>query len=126
MTVTVVGLTTGRASGIGHDVGVVVWEKVAYVEGPGGAFMLRAQPSGLPSRVATWSLLVVLGANIRQLLRRNQSWTMSVRRPEDDPWGPTVFVELFESKRDALDALDKVANVLRSRDVPALSRPAGS
>lgn len=97
-----------------------VWEKATYVEGPSGAFVLRAQPSGLPRRIATWSFLVVLGANVRQLLRRKQAWTLSVRRPEDDPWGPTVFVETFESKRNAIDAFTKVEGVLRTKDVPSL------
>jgi hypothetical protein len=90
---------------------------VTEVFAPSGNYALRAQPSSTPQGVVTISGLWRLPL---RWLRHDRSWTVRVRRREDDyPGGPVVVSTTAPSRADAKALLEDWAALLRRGTIPA-------
>jgi hypothetical protein len=96
---------------------MAIRELVTEVFSPSGNFALRAQPSSTPQGVFTISGLWRFPA---RLLHHDRSWTVRVRRREDDyPGGAVVASAITPSKAEAKALLEAWATELRSGTIPA-------
>ena len=70
--------------------------------GSRGDYVLRAEPSS--SKQGFWAEMNSLGQLVRstsQVLHRDHSWTVRVRRRQEDPFGDVVVQQTVESRRAA-------------------------
>lgn len=75
-----------------HAYGVVS----EYIEQAGygtRAYVIRAEPTGVPTGVGSLSIWIELLVQVRRLLTRDRSWTVRVRRRDDDPFGAIALEE---------------------------------
>jgi hypothetical protein len=72
------------------------------------AYVIRAEPSGMPKGAGSLSIWVELFVHLQRLVARDRSWTVRVRRHADDPFG-TVLHE--ETAQDATQARARVAEL---------------
>lgn len=97
---------------------MISWEKVRWVDGPDGPFVIRAQPANTPTTFAPAmgaGFLYLLTERLRLWLRRDQSWTVEVRRAENGLYGPLVTEELFGSRKQAIEAVGRIEAHLTTR-----------
>ncbi len=86
---------------------MTVSEKLAYVDTPDGAYIIRARPSDANDKIypANGAPVLALIEVLRDAIWRSRSWTVAVRKAEDDPYGPTVLDEDLPSRRQAVAAI---------------------
>jgi hypothetical protein len=82
-----------------------------YLEHAGNgvrAYVIRAQPSGMPKGVGSLSIWVELLVHLQRLVARDRSWTVCVRRHADDPFGAVAHEE---TASDEMQARARVAEL---------------
>ena len=90
---------------------------IREVFGARGNFVIRLEPTGTPSALGFLSNSFVMVAGIWRLVNRDRRWVINVRRRADDPDGPIVHSELFESHEAARPRLDLLEREYRT-DLP--------
>ena len=96
---------------------MISWDQATTVDGPGaGSFVVRSRPAGAspemaPAAGGVWYFLVT---KLRHRLKRNRPWTVTVRRAEDDPLGPPIFVKDFPTRAAAMAGSANITDQLRS------------
>lgn len=78
-------------------------------------FVIRAEPSGVPTGVGSLSIWVELVVQIRRFIRRDQTWTIRIRRSRDDPFGNVVHQETAADEDHARKRVDEIKAEIRSR-----------
>jgi hypothetical protein len=75
---------------------------VTEVSSGGVDYVIRMEPTGLmESSLPTLSSLARACAALRRLVRRDRTWTITVRKRSDDPFGPVTHREVAPSRDDA-------------------------
>ena len=65
------------------------------------AFVIRAEPTGVPTDASSLSIWVGLVVQVRRLIKRDQTWMVRVRRSDDDPFGDIVHEEVTADETQA-------------------------
>lgn len=86
---------------------------------PRGGFVVRADPSGVPTKRFLQGGASHLLAHIQRRLRRDIRWSVQVRHRQDDPFGTVIYEETFPRKADALAAVDGIRDRLRKGEIAA-------
>lgn len=92
-----------------------------YLEQAGvgeSAFVIRAEPSGVPTGVGSLSIWVELVVQIRRFIKRDQTWTIRVRKSRDDPFGNVVHQEIAADENHARRRVDELKAEIRSGQLP--------
>ena len=77
------------------------------------AFVIRAEPSGVPTGVGSLSMWMELVVHIRRFVKRDQTWMIRVRRSEDDPFGNVVHQEVAADKDAARKRVAEIKGEIR-------------
>ena len=78
------------------------------------AFVIRAEPSGVPTGVGSLSIWVELVVQVRRFIRRGHTWMIRVRRTGDDPFGNVVHQEVAADEQHARVRVDEIKDGIRS------------
>ena len=78
------------------------------------AYVIRAEPTGVPTGVGSLSLWVELALRVRRFIRRDQTWTVRVRRSEDDPFGDVLHQEVMSHESHARRRAEEIKDEIRS------------
>lgn len=99
---------------------MLTWDKVVHVDGPDGAYVVRAGPEGRPAVMTPpyGALFYYLWEKARQMVRR-EPWTVTVQHADDFPCGPSIWAGACPSRRFALRLLRAIGDDLRVRGLTA-------
>ena len=84
----------------------------------GDAYVIRAEPTGMPRGVGSLSVWVELVVELRRRFTRNRTWTLFVRRRVDDPFGVVIHQEVVADERQAKARVEDLAREIRSGTMP--------
>ncbi len=85
------------------------------------AYVIRAEPSGVPGGVGSLSIWIELLAQIRRLLTRERSWTVRVRRRDDDPFGAIIHEETVPDGIQARAKVQELKQQIESGRFPPIA-----
>ena len=75
---------------------------IAEFEAGGVDYVIRVEPTGLvESPLPVLSFVALTFTTLRRLARRDRTWTVSVRRRGDDPFGAVAHREVLPSRDQA-------------------------
>ena len=84
----------------------------------GDAYVIRAEPTGMPEGVASLSVWVELVVELRRRFTRNRTWTVLVRRRIDDPFGVVIHQEVLADEMRSKARVEELAREIRSGTMP--------
>jgi len=82
------------------------------------AYVIRAEPTGMPEGVASLSVWVELLVELRRRFTGNRTWTLRVRRRVDDPFGVVIHEEVVADEMRAKARVEELAREIRSGTMP--------
>lgn len=94
-------------------------EETTTVTSAGETFLIRTEPAGMPQGFAMASqTLTALSLAWTQLVLRDNSWHLRVRRFGDDPAGPVLHHEVAASAEEAKQRLTLIRQAIKSGNRP--------
>lgn len=86
-------------------------------------YIARVEPTGLmESPLPVFSFIALTFTMIRSWIRRDSTWTITVRKRADDPFGDVIHREVLPSRQLASTRADELVREARSGDAVWLRR----
>ena len=82
---------------------------------------MRTERRGVPIEGTLRGSAFDLANRVRRLARRDRAWLIRVRPKADDPFGPDVYEEAVDDKRQLTGALDAVVERIRTGEIGVAS-----